>query len=120
MAELLGDKFDDDLTDETRFSRTRYASDARERTQRKLHVEVRDIVTRNALQLEPSDRCARRVQNCSRRREEILRCKRRRYVTEILQRSAVEHFAALFPRGRTNINYPIGLPNHVNFVFNNE
>src|ERR1700742_1982870 len=120
MAKLSTDFLNQKLADEAGFSRARYAGDGGKDAQGKIDVEAMQVVARNAPKLQPSA-CLTAASNDflfgSEQESSRLRF---RDVRQALQRTAVQNPAALLSGFRTDIDNPVGLAHHVEFMLDHE
>ena len=120
LAERGRHEFDQRLADQARLARTRDARDRREHAEREIDREVVQIVARHARELEPALRRARRAGRRRAVAEKIGPRPRTLHASQALGRAAVEDFAAVLTGGRSHVHDPVGVADHVEFVFDDE
>ena len=120
MSKLLGDQFDQHLAHKARFARAGDAGDGSEHAQRKLRVELVQVVARHAAQSQPARRRSRsalRWRAADRKDSAAFAIAQ---PLPALRGPAVEHFAAMHAGSRADIHNPVRAPHHVEIVLDHE
>lgn len=114
------DEFDQRLTDEARFPRTRYAGDGRKRAQWKRRVEIAQVVTRYPREPQPRFRRARLANGKRAVGKQVAPRDRGIDLRQTRRWSAVEHAAPGFTRSGSDIDDPVGVAHDVEIVLDDE
>ncbi len=120
LTEMGRQRLRQHLTDQRGFARPRDTRHRGQHTERKPDVEVLEVVTGDAVQVQPPRGRARLTRLLRRGSEQVLGRSGGPNLPQPLRRPAVENLAALLPRPRPDVHQPVGAAHHVQVVFHHE
>ena len=97
VSELLADEFYQGLAYERRFARARYAGDRRKHAERQRDIEVAEVIARDAGEMQPALRLARRANQMWARPEQVTASLRTLDARQPSRWAAVQDVATVSP-----------------------
>ena len=120
MAEVGRDELDEDLAHQARLAGSRDAGHRGERAERELHVQIVEVVPRDAFEAQPAVRLARLPRRRRTFAEQVAPRLRHGHLGEPFRRTAVEDLPAVLAGFRADVHDPVGAPDHVEIVLDDK
>ena len=119
-GDAIREQIEQRRADQARFTGAGYARYRGKDTERKCHIESPQIVARDSMQMQPTDRLAPLARGALDGSEDMPGRERIADIAQTRERSAIEHPTPILPRTWTHIHYPLRAPHHFEVVLDHE
>ncbi|RMQ91906.1 hypothetical protein ALP97_05238 [Pseudomonas salomonii] len=113
-------QFQQRLADQTGLARTGNTRHRRKATQREIHAQVLEVITRHAFKLQPPGRLTSRTAASAPLGEQILARLRRLHIRQPGGRAAVQHLPAVLTGRRAHVDQPVGAAHGFQVMFHHK